>query len=204
RNHVPERSPVVIWLDMRIQIKSWAIYFLVVLLSLFFHELGHCVVAWVNGIRAVPTAAKEYPLDPVPDGVKYLVSAGGVAATIVASLLGLVLFAVKKTKNSLSFLAGVTAMPVLYSTLFFFKGRGHDGTEFQEFQSVVGASYSGHFSDWTFVVLSLAAIILWVVTEKPTYRCFPRLLLRALLTFAFIVGLQEANNSLFDRLFARG
>ena len=185
----------------RDQMKTWTFYFLIVFLSIFFHELGHCIVAWAHGIRAIPTPAKEYSVDPIPDQLKYFVSAGGVIATFIASVTGIIFFAVKQTKSSLTFLAGVLASPLVYSILFIFKGRGHGDTEFQETQSAMGFSYSGHFLDWALLLLCLAAVFLWIFIAKPNYKSLPKILLGALLTFAFIVFLQEANNALFDPIF---
>jgi hypothetical protein len=184
--------------------KTWMFYFLIVFLAIFFHELGHCAVAWAHGIRAIPTPAKEYPIDPVPDHLKYPIAAGGVVATLMASVAGIIFFAVNQSKQSLTFFAGVMASPFMYTALFIFKGRGHGDTEFQDAQSALGLSYSGHFLDWTFLLLCLVAVFLWIIIAKPGYKSLPKIMLGALLTFTFIVILQVANNAIFDRIFGSG
>jgi hypothetical protein len=185
----------------RDQMKPWTFYFLVVLLTIFFHELGHCIVAWAHGIRAIPTPAKEYTIDRIPVRLKYFISAGGVAATLIASVTGIIVFSVNQTKSSSIFLAGVMASPFVYTILFIFKGRGHGDTEFQETQYALGLSYSGHFLDWALVLLCLVAVVLWYLVARPGYKSLPKILLGALLTFGFIVALQIANNALFDPIF---
>jgi hypothetical protein len=155
----------------------------------------------VYGIRAVPTPAKEYPIDPIPEQLKYLVSAGGVAATFIASATGIILFIVNQTKSSSTFLAGVMASPFAYSILFIFKRRGHSDTEFQETQAAMGFSYAGHFLDCAFLLLCLVALLLWIIIAKPNYKSLPKIILGGLLTFIFIVSLQVVNNAIFDPIF---
>ena len=48
------------------QVKLWSQYFLIVLLTIFIHELGHCVIDWSLGIHAIPTPAKTYALNSYP------------------------------------------------------------------------------------------------------------------------------------------
>ena len=76
-------------------IKKWAIYFAVVVLSFFVHELGHCIVAWLHGKRAIPTPAKEYLLDSVSPDLSRYISLGGVLGTM-CFLYSAYLFVCKK------------------------------------------------------------------------------------------------------------
>ena len=90
----------------------------------------------------------------------------------------------------------------MYSLLFLLKGRGHDATEFQDAQSAVGVSYSGHFLDWLFVSITLLSLTLWILVSKPSLKTVLRTFVGAIVTFVFIVILQKMNNVIFDPLFA--
>lgn len=179
----------------------WIIYFSAVILSIFIHETGHCIVAWVNGFGAIPTPAKEYPIDTIPDNIQKYVSLGGIAGTLFAFVIGVALFCRNPNKTNTALLAAGTASPVVYSILFLLKGRGHDATEFQEAQLAIGASYSGHLLDWTFLLVSIAAMGIWIIVKKPTLKSIPKIVIAAIVTFIFIVALQKINNSVFDPLF---
>jgi hypothetical protein len=81
---------------------------------------------------------------------------------------------------------------------FILKGRGHDTTEFQEAQSALGLSYSGHSLDWIFLILFVFGVVVWIIISKPHYKIIGRLSVGIVLTFIFIVGLQVINNAIFD------
>ncbi|HWB26861.1 MAG TPA: hypothetical protein VG738_15365 [Chitinophagaceae bacterium] len=183
------------------KIKNWGVYFLAVLAAVFVHELGHCVVAWINGIKAIPTPAKEYITSDVTPKLDQYIALGGVAGTIAAWLAATVLFVRKPSKTNAAIFAGTLASPGLYTFLFLLKGRGHDATEFQDAQAAAGFSYSGHSLDWLFLAILIAGIILWSVKTKPSLKVIPALVAGAVATIIFIAGLQSINNAIFDPLF---
>jgi Na+/phosphate symporter len=81
------------------------------------------------------------------------------------------------------------------------KGRGHDATEFQEAQSALGLTYSGHFLDWFFLILFILGAIIWIIKARPSYQILGRLILGVILTAIFLIELQTLNNAIFDPIF---
>lgn len=190
-------------INYRYEAKTWAVFFLIILIAFFMHELGHCVVAWLNGLRAVPTPAKEYLLDNnASAGVTENISLGGIAGTALFSITAVILFITTHFALKSSVLAGGLATPGIYMVGFLLKGRGHDATEFQEAQSALGLSYSGHFLDWFFLALFLSGIIIWVVIKRPGYRVIPKLLVGFIAGLVFTIALQKVNNAIFDPIFS--
>jgi hypothetical protein len=98
-------------------------------------------------------------------------------------------------------LAGAIANPGVYSILFVLKGRGHDGTEFQEAQAAMGFSYSGHSVDYLFLFLFIAGLMILWYKLKLTCKIAGRFLIGVILTFSFLVALQITNNRIFDPVF---
>jgi len=180
------------------EIKIWAVYFLAILFSAYIHELGHCIPAWIHGFRAIPTPAKEYISGEIPQDIRQVISLGGIIGTIVVSFTILVLYICKPSTLTSTLLASALVVPGFYMLRFFLIGRGHDGTEFQEAQSVLGLSYSGHFLDFFFLALFLFGVIIWIIKSKPGLKIWKRWLIGFILTFIFFIGLQELNNSIFD------
>ncbi len=188
--------------NIKTEFKEWSIYFITLVLSNFFHELGHCVPAWTHGYSAIPTPAKEYTLTSIPpDLVKY-VSLGGIINSVLFSVFVILYFLKSSFKYNSAVLAGGIAMPAIYTLRFIISGRGHDETEFQEAQSALGLRYSGHFADWLFLSLLILGVATWIIKSKPGIKIAGRLLIGAVLSIAFIVLLQKINNSIFDPLFS--
>jgi len=183
------------------EVRIWSVYFLTILLSAYIHEFGHCIPAWAHGFRAIPTPAKEYIMGTVPMDLKQIVSLGGIIGTVLVCLMLLVLYFFNADRYHAAMLAGAFALPGLYTLRYFLIGRGHDATEFQEVQSAIGFSYSGHSLDWFFLILFLSGTAVWIFKSKPGFRTAGRLIIGFVLTFIFIVGLQEVNNAIFDPIF---
>lgn len=188
--------------NIKTESKIWAIYFATLLFANFFHELGHCIPAWTHGFSAIPTPAKEYSLSSIPLALTKYVSLGGIINSTIFSLVITVYFLKSSFKYNSALLAGALAMPSIYTLRFIVSGRGHDGTEFQEAQSALGFSYSGHLVDWFFLSLLILGIAAWLIKSKPSIKILGRLLIGAVLSIAFIVLLQKLNNSIFDPLFS--
>lgn len=188
-------------LEFRRELKIWMLYFLVIFCSAFIHEIGHCIPAWYNGYKAIPTPAMEYISADIPLNLKQYVALGGVLATLILVLIITFLYAFGKKMISSSILAGVLALPGIYTLRFLILGRGHDATEFQEAQAALGFSYTGHSLDWIFIFIFIAGVLVWILRSRPGYRIITRLILGAILTIVFIVALQEINNAVFDPLF---
>ncbi len=183
---------------MKIEFKIWAIYFTTILFSVYIHEFGHCIPAWTHGYWAVPTPAKEYISNAVAMDLKQYISLGGVIGSILVSLIVIFLYLNKTYRINPAILAGVIAIPGMYTLRFILSGRGHDATEFQEAQSALGLSYSGHSLDWIFLILFIFGVVVWIIKSKPHYKIIGRLSIGFVLTFIFVVGLQVINNAIFD------
>ena len=56
--------------------RNWAIYFATILISVYIHEVGHCIPAWIHGFRAIPTPAKEYTFVTIPNDLQQYILAG--------------------------------------------------------------------------------------------------------------------------------
>jgi glucan phosphoethanolaminetransferase (alkaline phosphatase superfamily) len=185
------------------EIKTWTVYFITIIVAVFVHELGHCMVAWVNGIEAVPTPAKTYLPQNIPVQLVNTFAAGGILGTIVFSLLVVSAYSFSKFNLSSAILAGALANPGMYSFLFFLKGRGHNGTEFQRAQAALGFQYSGHFLDWFLFILFVVGAIAWAIITRPAFRTVPRILLGIIISILFLTILQNLNNKIFDPIFLR-
>lgn len=180
-------------------IKTWALYFVFVLLAIFVHELGHSVAAWVMGYKSIPTFAKAYPLETIPPHAEQYISLGAITGNIIFAAAAVYLFFKSAYKYKAVVLAAAIASPGVYSILFLFKGRGHDGTEFQEAQAAMGFSYYGHSADFLFMFI--AGLVILCYKLKITFKIVVRFLTGVVLTFIFIVALQIINNRVFDPLF---
>ena len=183
------------------KIRVWSIYFLTIFLSIYIHEIGHCIPAWISGIEAIPTPAKEYIMGEIPIDLKQYISLGGIVGTILFTIIVFAFYLKKSFKNSSAILAASIAVPAIYTFRFFIVGRGHDATEFHEAQSALGLNYSGHSLDWLFLTLVLIGIVMWIAKSKPSYKNLGRLLIGSIMTLIFIVGFQSINNAIFDPIF---
>jgi hypothetical protein len=186
-------------LHIKSELKKWGIYLAALCVAIYVHEVGHCVVAWAHGIKAVPTPAKEYLLEQAPERLNPAISLGGVVGTFIVSITGIAMF--WKGKFNAALLAGTLAMPGAYTLMFILKGRGHDATEFQEAQAALGFSYDGHALDWWLLALFAAGVLAWIIKCKPGIKVIPGLLAGTLITVIFIAGLQTLNNHIFDPIF---
>jgi hypothetical protein len=186
--------------DYKNELRVWGIYFGTIFLSLFTHEIGHCIPAWVNGYQAIPTPVKEYLQESVPKELSISVSLAGIVGTFLFSIAILVAYSVRKSMST-AILAGAIAMPGMYTLRYVLFGRGHDGAEFQEAQNALGLDYSGHSLDIAFLLLFLTGTILWVNRIRPGLKVSGRLFLGFVLTLVFVMGLQFFNNLIFDPIF---
>lgn len=188
-------------LDYKQELKIWLFYFGTLFLSIYVHEIGHCIPAWISGYTAIPTPAKEYINGTIPDGLRQNIALGGIFCSVLFSVIILIAYFLKSFNFSSTLLAGAIAMPGLYTLRFILAGRGHDATEFQDAQSVLGLSYFGHSLDWIFLILFLAGLIIWVIKSKPRFKVIWTLIIGFVLTFIFVICLQSFNNLIFDPIF---
>jgi hypothetical protein len=181
----------------------WLCFLGAIAASFLVHETGHCAVAWLHGVPAIPTPMKEYLLKPIPETLQCQVSLGGIVGSVVALLAAVLWLHAHPTPTRSALLAGAMTAPGFYTLRFILAGRGHDATEFQEAQAALGLSYSGHAADWLFAGLFVIATVFWFVRirARPTLRLIGRLLAGAIAALAVLVFLQSANNALFDRFF---
>ncbi len=173
--------------------------------SVFVHEVGHCAAAWLRGYVGIPTPAKEYFLQPIPEAVQYQVALGGILGSVVALLVAAFWLHRRPSATSSALLAGAMTAPGFYTLRFILAGRGHDATEFQDAQAALGLSYSGHAVDWLFLGLFAAATAFWFwrTRARLTLRLAGRLVVGALAAVVVVVLLQSINNAVFDPLFQR-
>ena len=153
-------------IEYKAELKIWLIYFGIILFSTYIHEIGHCIPAWINGYRAIPTPAKEYMSTTIPSGLMPYISLGGIIGTVMVSIIILILYSVKTYNFNSALLAGAIATPGFYSLRFILAGRGHDATEFQEAQSALGLNYSGHSLDWFFLLILSIGVITWIIKSN--------------------------------------
>lgn len=78
------------------KLKIWSIYFLIIVLTVFIHKIGHSIPAGFNGYKSVPTHTKNY-LQDLPGKIQNIVSLGGVTASIILLLLGMFIYEFKKS-----------------------------------------------------------------------------------------------------------
>ncbi len=185
--------------------KSWLLFAGSFVGAVYIHEIGHCIFAWLQGCPAIPTPAKEYFLRPPPPGSQNLISLGGIIGSVVVLIGAMCWLLFKPDATRSALLAGAMTIPGFYTLRFLLAGRGHDATEFQEAQSAVGLSYSGHTLDWFFLVFFVAAGVFWFWRIHPriSIRLFGRLILGAVVALVLVVVLQSANNAIFDPIFGR-
>ena len=172
--------------------------------GVYVHEIGHAILGWVQGVPILPTPAKEYVLQTQVDWHQRIwISLGGVAATALLVVGALVWYAREQQPAADAVLAGILMPPCLYTLRFLVAGRGHDGLEWQEAQSALGANPAGHVVDVLFLCLFLAGIAAWVVRRRTSLRLasIVRVAGLALGGVALLIVLQVANNALFDRFF---
>ncbi len=180
------------------ELKAWLVYFVTLLAASFIHEVGHCIPAWIHGLIAVPTLAKEYMPSNIPIGIHQGISFGGIFGTIMFTIIVLISGFFMKAHFNWAILAGALATPGFYTLRFITLGRGHDANEFQEVQSFLGFSYSGHLLDWIFLCLFILGIFVWIYKCRPGYNKTGRIVIGFILTVIFIMGLQIINNLIFD------
>jgi hypothetical protein len=181
----------------------WVIFAGSILGSVYVHELGHCIPAWMHGYRAIPTPAKEYILAAVTEPVQRTIALGGILGTVLALLGALWLYFKWPGAKASAVLSGALVTPGLYTLRFLIAGRGHDASEFQNAQAALGLSYSGHALDWFFLMALIATTLAWFLKSRtrPGIRFLWKLLKGAALGLLLVLGLQMINNMIFDPIF---
>ena len=195
--------PVLPRVSRKEQAWLWLIFAGGILGSVYVHELGHCIPAWMHGYRAIPTPAKEYILVAATDPAQRTIALGGILGTVLASLGALGLYFKWPAAKTSAVLSGALVTPGLYTLRFLIAGRGHDATEFQNAQAALGLSYSGHALDWFFLIALIAIAVAWLLKSRtrPGIRFLWKCLKGAALGLLLLVGLQMINNMIFDPIF---
>ncbi|MGA2651383.1 MAG: hypothetical protein ABSF28_12705 [Terracidiphilus sp.] len=189
---------------MKSQIRFTLVFLTACIASMFFHEIGHAVFGWFQGIPVLPTLAKEYILQPQVDWhQRTWISLGGVLASVIVISGSLLWYAFRSSVTSAATLAGCLIIPGVYTLRFLLEGRGHDATEWQEAQTALGASPSGHSLDLAFLVLFFAgcASLAWFRDVSLGWRSLLKSASLALLGLAIIIIVQVGNNTVFDKHF---
>jgi hypothetical protein len=191
---------------MKRQLRFTLVFLAACIGSMFFHEIGHAIFGWFQGIPVMPTLAKEYILQSQVDWhQRTWISVGGVLASVLAVSGSLLWYILKRSQTGAAILAGCLIIPGFYTLRFLLEGRGHDGTEWQEAQTAFGASPSGHSLDLVFLVLLFAgcASLAWFRDISLEWRSLLKSASLALLALAIIVIVQVGNNAIFDKHFPK-
>ncbi len=174
------------------------------------HEIGHALFGWMRGVPVLPTFAREYILQPQIEWLeKIWISLGGVVATAIL-ITGALLSSFPAWRRREQWpaadavLAGVLLPAGLYTLRFLLVGRGHDGLEWQEAQSAIGADPAGHAVDLLFLCLFVAGCATLAARRGISLRwkAVLRVAGLSLAGMAMIVILQVANNAVFNRFFS--
>ena len=187
--------------NIKLELKIWVIYFVTIILSVYAHELGHCLYVWLQEYKAIPTPAKSYIADNFPANLNQYFFLSGIAGSVLFVLAGFLFYYFVNNKFSSAILAAAIVVPGMYTIRFILSGRGHDGTEFQEAQGALGLHYSGHSLDWFFLLLFLSGTMIWFIKSKPNFKILGRLFIGTILTIIFFIALQSVNNKIFDPMF---
>jgi hypothetical protein len=195
--------PLIPLVSRKEQAWLWLIFAGSTLGSVYVHELGHCIPAWIHGYRAIPTPAKEYILAAVTDPLQRTIALGGILGTVLALLGALWLYLKWPGAKASAVLSGALVTPGLYTLRFLIAGRGHDATEFQNAQAALGLSYSGHALDWFFLIALMAIALVWFLKSRtrPGIRFLWKSLKCAAPGLLLVLGLQMINNMIFDPIF---
>jgi hypothetical protein len=166
------------------------------------HEIGHSAAAWIIGVAAVPTPAKEYVLRAQLDWNKEIwIALGGPIGTTLAALAATLHFWRKPYSEREAVLAGALLPLGVYSLRFVLVGRGHDSTEWQAAQTALRLRPAGHAIDVFFLCLLVATCVVWFVRLRPPLWSLLRLTALGIAGVVFLVALQAGNNAVFDRAF---
>jgi hypothetical protein len=191
---------------MKSQLRFTLVFLAACIGSMLFHEIGHAIFGWFQGIPVMPTPAKEYILQSQVDWhQRTWISLGGVLASVLVASGSLLWYVVKRGLTGAAMLAGCLVIPGVYTLRFLLEGRGHDSTEWQEAQTALGASPSGHFLDFLFLVLLIAgcASLAWFREISLGWRSLLKSAGLALLGLAIIIFVQVGNNAVFDKHFPK-
>jgi hypothetical protein len=173
---------------------------------MFLHEVGHAVFGWFQGIPVMPTPAKEYILQSQVDWrQRTWISLGGVLASALVVSGSLLWYIFKRSLSGTAILAGCLVIPGAYTLRFLLEGRGHDATEWQEAQTALGASPSGHSLDFLFLFLLIAgcASLAWFGDISLRWRSLLKSAGLAILGLAIMIVVQVGNNAIFDKHFPK-
>lgn len=172
--------------------------------GVFLHEVGHAIAGLSNGVIVVPTPAKEYVLGgQLLWTTSIWISLGGVLATTIVAMAGVLYFSIRPCSRSEAIMAGVLLPLGLYSARFLFVGRGHDEIEWQGAQAALGLSPSGHAIDIHFLSLLVIGLAAWVWRRHPAPSSLWRVVALSAVGVTVLVLLQVGNNAVFDPLFPR-
>lgn len=191
---------------MREKLRFVSIFIATCIGGCYFHEIGHAVLGWGQGILVLPTPAKEYILRAEVDwSQRAWISLGGVAATVLLVLGVILWYSLSRGSAADAVLAGVLVVPFAYTLRFSLAGRGHDGLEWQGAQSALGTNPAGHLVDVLFLCILLAGVFVWGFRRRRSMR--PTLLIKAVgLAVAgllLLIFVQVTNNAVFDRFFQK-
>jgi len=166
------------------------------------HEIGHAVAGWLVGVATVPTPAKEYVLQSQLAWSKEIwISLGGPVGATATALAATLYFWRKPCIEREAVLTGTFLPLAVYSLRFLVVGRGHDSTEWQAAQTALGLRPAGHAIDVFFLCLLIAGLAMWFLRLHPPLWALLRLAALGIAGTVFLIGLQAANNAVFDRTF---
>jgi hypothetical protein len=191
---------------MKKQLRFTLVFLAACICSMYFHEIGHAIFGWFQGVPVMPTPAKEYIVQSqVEWHQRTWISLGGVLASVLVVSGSLLWYVLKRSQTGVAILAGCLVIPGIYTLRFLLEGRGHDATEWQEAQTALGANPSGHSIDLVFLVLFFAGCgsIVWFKGISLRWRSLLKIVSLALLGLAIMIIVQVGNNAVFDKHFPK-
>jgi uncharacterized membrane protein len=181
-----------------------SIRFLVLLLiaaivSTLLHELGHCVLYWLQGIPAAMSLTKEYPLRDITAMQYSIGSVGGPLANVVQITAAIVLYRGYSSDRALR----DPLSALILANVFYFILRAliavlkRDGGELDSAAQLAGLDYRAVVA--LFVIITVVFLSLWMKASGTPLNLRNSLIFIGLLVFFVIVlgSLQSIDQKLF-------
>lgn len=170
-----------------------ALFLLVTVVSILLHELGHCLLYWIQGIPAGMSLAKEFPLRDISAQEYAIGLVGGPLANLV--LLGIAVWSIRRTEPHT--LVRRAAGALLLANVFYFlwysviAALRREGGELGSVGKLAGWDYRPILV--VLVVIAALALLWWASIER--IRMTPRTavaLVALLASYVLVVVLLEA------------
>lgn len=171
--------------------------------SALFHEFGHCVFYWIQGIPAGMSFVKEYPLIDLTAYQYGIGSAGGSIFSVILVVLSfLIVKRCRKRSHTWNILSAIILANVCYFIMVGFLAllKG-DGDELESVGNLIGLHYL--FIIALFIFITLIILTLWIrrFEIRMTIRNGGYFLLLFVVYFASIIIVHSIDRNLFWQKF---